>query len=34
VAGADPIRLSELLRHEGDKVSLSADLLDLVFVEK
>jgi endonuclease YncB( thermonuclease family) len=34
VAGADPIRLAELLRHEGDKVSLSADLLDLVFVEK
>jgi endonuclease YncB( thermonuclease family) len=34
VAGADPIRLSELLRHEGEKVTLSADLLDLVFVEK
>jgi endonuclease YncB( thermonuclease family) len=34
VAGADPIRLSELLRHDGEKVSLSVDLLDLVFVEK
>lgn len=34
VAGADPVRLSDLIRHDGEKVSLSADLLDLVFVEK
>jgi endonuclease YncB( thermonuclease family) len=34
VLGADPVRLSDLLRHDGEKVSLPADLLDLVFVEK
>jgi hypothetical protein len=34
VAGADPVRLSDLLRQDGEKVSLSVDPLDLVFVEK
>jgi len=34
VAGGEPVRLSDLLQADGDKVSLSADVLDLVFLEK
>ena len=34
VAGGEPVRLADLLQADGDKVSLSADVLDLVFVEK
>ncbi len=34
VAGGEPLRLSDLIQTDGDKVSLTADLLDLVFVEK
>jgi hypothetical protein len=34
VAGGEPVHLSDLLQADGDKVSLSTDVLDLVFVEK